>query len=143
MQIIKILLIVVEVMSSVLLIGVILLQKSKDQGMGLAFGAGMGEALFGSRAGNVLTKATVTLGTIFLASTMLLAILFTRNTGTSIIDQRTAPLPQQAQQAAQQPPQQQQQQQAPSQQQPSAPSTTLLPGQNVSESAPAPAPASP
>ncbi|HEY8241394.1 MAG TPA: preprotein translocase subunit SecG [Kiritimatiellia bacterium] len=140
MQLIKILLIVVEVISAVLLIGVILLQKSKDQGMGLAFGAGMGEALFGSRAGNVLTKATVTLGAVFLASTMLLAILFTRNTATSIIDQRTAPLP--AQSSAPAP--EQQSQQVPMQQQPapSAPATTLLPGQNVSETpAPEPAPA--
>ena len=45
-------------------------------GPGLAFGAGAGESLFGARAGNVLSKATVVLGIVFLASTLFLGILF-------------------------------------------------------------------
>ena len=51
------LLLVVEVVSAFLLILIILAQKSKDQGLGMAFGGGMGESLFGSRAGNVLTRS--------------------------------------------------------------------------------------
>ena len=39
MGIIKILLIVIEVVCSILLIGLILLQRAKGDGMGLAFGA--------------------------------------------------------------------------------------------------------
>jgi preprotein translocase subunit SecG len=93
MEILKVLLVVVEVVSCLLLVGVILLQKSKSEGLGLAFGSGMGETLFGSRAGNVLTKITVTLGLVFLGTTAILGILFTRSHETSIIDQRTAPLP--------------------------------------------------
>ena len=48
------LLVVVEIVSAVLLIGVILIQKTKSQGMGLAFGSGMGESLFGAQIGNVI-----------------------------------------------------------------------------------------
>ena len=68
MSIITTLLLVVEVISALLLIVVILAQKSKDQGLGMAFGGGMGESLFGSRAGNVLTRMTITLTVVFLAS---------------------------------------------------------------------------
>ena len=74
----------IEVVSCVLLIGVILLQKSKGQGVGLAFGSGMGEAMFGSRVGNVLTKATVVLAIVFLANTTLLALLGARKPDTSV-----------------------------------------------------------
>jgi preprotein translocase subunit SecG len=94
MGILRILLIVVEVATSLLLIGVILLQKTKSEGLGLAFGSGMGETLFGSRAGNVLTKITVTLAMVFLANTTILGVLFTNAHETSIMDQRlsTAPM---------------------------------------------------
>ena len=72
----KALFIVVEVLCCLLLIGIILLQKSKNEGLGLAFGAGAGESLFGARAGNVLSKATVVLGIVFMATTLLLGVLF-------------------------------------------------------------------
>ena len=69
-------LLIVEVLAAFLLIVVILAQKSKDQGLGMAFGSGMGESLFGSRAGNVLTRMTVTLASVFMVTTILLGILF-------------------------------------------------------------------
>lgn len=94
MGILRVFLIVIEVLASLLLIGVILLQKSKSEGLGLAFGSGMGETLFGSRAGNVLTKITVTLALVFLANTALLGVLFTNAHETSIMDQRLSSLPQ-------------------------------------------------
>jgi preprotein translocase subunit SecG len=75
MGILRSLLIIIEVLSSFLLVAVILIQKTKSEGLGLAFGSGMGETLFGSRAGNVLTKATIGLAVIFLGNTLLLAIL--------------------------------------------------------------------
>lgn len=71
-------LLIVEVLSAFLLIVVILAQKSKDQGLGMAFGSGMGESLFGSRAGNVLTRMTITLAVVFMLTTMVLGILFAR-----------------------------------------------------------------
>lgn len=69
------LLVFVELLVSLLLIAVILVQKTKSQGIGMAFGAGMGESLFGSQVGNVLTKTTVILAAVFLVNTTLLAIL--------------------------------------------------------------------
>ncbi len=76
MEILRGLLVVVEALLSFLLIAVILLQKSREVGMGLAFGQQFGETFLGSRAGNVLTRATVWLMSLFLANTVLLAMLF-------------------------------------------------------------------
>ena len=86
----KALFIVVEVLSCLLLIGLILLQKSKSEGLGLAFGAGAGESLFGARAGNVLSKATVVIGIIFMANTLFLGVLFAQKDKT-LMEQAPAP----------------------------------------------------
>ncbi|HPC58477.1 MAG: preprotein translocase subunit SecG [Kiritimatiellae bacterium] len=88
-------LLIVEVLAAFLLIVVILAQKSKDQGLGMAFGGGMGESLFGSRAGNVLTRMTVTLAVVFMVTTILLGILFARGStgGGSVMDRADRQLP--------------------------------------------------
>jgi preprotein translocase subunit SecG len=86
LMLLKVLLMLVEIVAGGLLIGVILLQKSKDEGLGLAFGVGMGETLFGSRAGNVLTKITIGLATVFLVNTVLLGILYARGRTSSLVD---------------------------------------------------------
>ena len=78
MSILISLLLIVEVLSAFLLVVVILAQKSKDQGLGMAFGSGMGESLFGSRAGNVLTRMTITLAAVFMLTTIVLGILFAK-----------------------------------------------------------------
>ncbi len=72
----KALFIVILALSCLMLIGLVLLQRSKGEGLGLAFGAAAGESLFGARAGNVLSKATVILGVVFMASTLILGVLF-------------------------------------------------------------------
>jgi preprotein translocase subunit SecG len=91
------LLIVVEVICCLMLIGLVLLQKSKSEGLGMAFGAGAGESLFGARAGNVLSKATVVLGIVFLANTLVLGVLFAQNENESSIgkqlQQSAGPVP--------------------------------------------------
>ncbi len=88
-------LLIVEVLAAFLLIVVILAQKSKDQGLGMAFGSGMGESLFGSRAGNVLTRMTITLASVFMVTTILLGILFARGAtgGGSVMDQADREMP--------------------------------------------------
>ncbi len=88
MVIIRSLLLIVEVLVSIMLIGLILLQKSKGGGLGVAFGGGGEGSMFGSRTGNVLTKATIILGVVFLVNTLFLGILFTRGVtaGPSAID---------------------------------------------------------
>ena len=81
--ILKSVLLIVEVLSAFLLVVVILAQKSKDQGLGMAFGSGMGESLFGSRAGNVLTRMTITLAAVFMLTTIVLGVLFAKGKGGS------------------------------------------------------------
>ncbi len=91
MIILRSILMAVEVICSVLLIAVILLQKSKSEGLGLAFGAGVGESLFGSRAGNVLTRITVVLSTVFLLNTLGLAVIFSGARARSLMHRYAAP----------------------------------------------------
>ena len=96
MSFFQICLLVFEGLCSVTLIGLVLIQKSKSEGLGLAFGSGGGgDSLFGSRAGNVLTKATVTVAIIFLLNTILLAVLFGHQHQQSLVDKyvKDAPAP--------------------------------------------------
>lgn len=78
------------ILDAALLMGVVLLQDSKGQGLGGAFGGGggqLGSAVFGGRgAADFLTKATTWLGTGFLV----LAIVITlyrqeRTTASSLL----------------------------------------------------------
>ncbi len=86
MVVIRTLLIILEAACSLALIGLILLQKSKDGGLGLAFGSGGGDSLFGARAGNVLTKATVVISAVFLLNTLILGMLFAGSASESLMD---------------------------------------------------------
>lgn len=90
-MLIKIILIGVEVICSLCLIGLILLQQSKSEGLGLAFGAGMGESLFGSRAGNILTKLTIIFAVVFMANTVLLALVFSGEHTQSLMGSQMRP----------------------------------------------------
>lgn len=63
---------VVEVIVCLLLALVVMLQKPKEGGLG-GLAGGMGEAVFGANAGNVLIKVTAWLGAIFLINTLALA----------------------------------------------------------------------
>ena len=62
-----------EFLVCLMLIGIILIQRSKGQGAGLSFGGGA-EAIFGAHMGNVLTRFTVILGIVFLVNTTVLAV---------------------------------------------------------------------
>ena len=84
---------VIEVVVCLLLAGVVLLQKPKEGGLGGVIGGGMAEAAFGADAGNVLIKATVVLGAIFLLNTLALA-RFTSTVNTkSVMSSVEAPAP--------------------------------------------------
>jgi preprotein translocase subunit SecG len=77
---------VLEVLVSLLLGGIILLQKPKDGGLGVSFGGGMGESLFGgAQMGNILTKGTVILAAVFLLNTLILSRL-TSSSGKSVME---------------------------------------------------------
>lgn len=73
-------LIVLEILVSILLTLVILVQPSKSGGGlgGALGGGGMSEQLFGARTGNVLTKATIVLASVFLLNTIGLAVIYSR-----------------------------------------------------------------
>ncbi len=78
MQILMAFLMFLEIFVCALLLVVILIQRSKGQGIGMSFGSGTGEALFGAQMGNVLTRITVILAVIFLVNTLLLSTLSSR-----------------------------------------------------------------
>ena len=90
------LLYVVEVIVCLLLALVVMLQKPKEGGLGGVIGGGMGEAVFGADAGNVLIKVTIWLGTIFLVNTLALARLTSTIHSKSIMANEAAPIQQPA-----------------------------------------------
>ena len=65
--------VVLLVIVSLCLIGVVLIQSGRGAGLSGAFGMGEGQAVFGSRAGDVLTKATE----VFAIAFMVLCLLVT------------------------------------------------------------------
>ncbi|MBV8143349.1 MAG: preprotein translocase subunit SecG [Verrucomicrobia bacterium] len=72
------LLLSILVIVCILLTLVVLMQRPKNEGLGAAFGSGMTENIFGAQTATVLTKATVYLGCIFFAVTLLLTVLTAR-----------------------------------------------------------------
>ena len=74
MSILVVFLYALVVVLSLLLIGIVLIQPAKSGGMGAAFG-GIGESVFGAKAGSHLTKATVVMTALFFAITLILAAL--------------------------------------------------------------------
>ncbi len=78
-----------EAIVCLLLIGIVLIQRSKGQGVGLSFGGGA-EAVFGAQMGNVLTRTTVVLGAIFLFNTAVLAVLKPTSRGASLSERMTS-----------------------------------------------------
>lgn len=93
MTVLKVVLLFIEIVSCLLLVVLVLLQRSKSEGLGLAFGSEMGESLFGARAGNVLVKATVWLGIVFLVNTTVLAKIYTSHTSRSLLSGSSVPAP--------------------------------------------------
>ena len=81
MYILTVFLYVMIVVVALLLIALILIQPSKSGGMGATFG-GIGESVFGDKAGSHLTKTTVVLTTIFFVIALTLAAFIGRGAGT-------------------------------------------------------------
>ncbi|MGI5870084.1 MAG: preprotein translocase subunit SecG [Kiritimatiellia bacterium] len=79
-----------EAVICVMLIGIVLIQRSKGQGVGLSFGGGA-EAVFGAQMGNVLTRTTVILAAIFIVNTTLLVVLRPKGRSRSVAE-RFAPV---------------------------------------------------
>jgi preprotein translocase subunit SecG len=89
------LVVVVQVLSALVIIGLVLLQHGKGADMGAAFGSGASGSLFGATgSSNFLSKSTAVAAAIFFASTLALAYFGnTRHvsTGTSLMDRVAVP----------------------------------------------------
>lgn len=72
------LLIAVNILVSILLIFVILLQRPKNEGLGAAFGGDTASNIFGAQTTNVLANITRWLGGIFMVLTLVISILYSR-----------------------------------------------------------------
>jgi preprotein translocase subunit SecG len=88
-----VLLTVLHIIVSIALIIAVLLQKGKGAEIGASFGGGSSQTLFGSRgSGNFMTKATAVIGTIFMLTSLSLAVMSTNVVGGSVVEE----LPEQA-----------------------------------------------
>ncbi len=94
------LLFVLQVLVSVALIGLILIQHGKGADAGAAFGSGSSSTVFGSSgSASFLTKITTGLAIVFLGNSLFLAYLATQNiqtVPTSLLDQPGIVMEQQA-----------------------------------------------
>ncbi len=86
MSVLIAILVTFHVLVCLLMVGVVLMQRPKNEGLGAAFGGGMTENIFGAQTTHVLQKFTVWLGIVFFALTLVLAILYAkRGTGETAI----------------------------------------------------------
>jgi len=83
MGVLGIVLLVFFVMVAVILVFLVLIQNEEGEGLGGIFAGGSGSA-FGSRSGNVLTRATTVLGALFLVISLGLALLNRSPTGSGV-----------------------------------------------------------
>ncbi len=74
MNVLLTILLAVQMLTAVVMVGLILVQHGKGADMGAAFGSGGSGSLFGaSGSANFLSRTTAVLATLFFASTLLLA----------------------------------------------------------------------
>src|SRR6266851_3213846 len=86
-----ILLFVVHILIALVLVGVVLLQKSEGGALGMG-GGGMSGFMTGRSTSNLLTRTTAILAALFMATSILLVILSSPSKGPrSLIDEGPAP----------------------------------------------------
>jgi preprotein translocase subunit SecG len=69
-------LLVCYVVVSLLMCLIVLMQRSKQEGLGAAFGGGFTESVWGAQTSQVLVKATVILALLFFTISIILARLY-------------------------------------------------------------------
>lgn len=81
----EILLKVTIVLTSLFMIGLVLIQRGKGGGLAGAFGAAGGSSAFGTKSGDVFTRITIYTGLVWVCMAMLLVVVSnaTRGTGGS------------------------------------------------------------
>jgi len=83
MGVLSIALLVFFVIIAILLILLVLVQNDEGSGLGGIFAGGSGSA-FGSRSGNILTKTTTVLGSLFIIISLGLALMNRAPTGAGV-----------------------------------------------------------
>jgi preprotein translocase subunit SecG len=68
-------LLVIHVLVTLALIGVVLIQRSEGGGLGIGGAQGMGSFMTGRGTANLLTRTTAILATVFLALSLVLALM--------------------------------------------------------------------
>ncbi len=95
MQILFTLVAVVQVISALVVIGLVLIQHGKGADMGAAFGSGASGSLFGATgSANFLSRTTAIMAGVFLVSTLALAYIATskpRSVSGGVMDSVTQP----------------------------------------------------
>ncbi len=88
--------IVIHLILAIILVGVILLQRSEGGGLGMGGGGGgMGGFMTGRATANLLTRATAVIAALFMMTSLTLAILAGgERESRSILDQPPAPVEQ-------------------------------------------------
>jgi preprotein translocase subunit SecG len=87
-------LLIIHLFVTIAMIGVVLIQRSEGGGLGIGSSQGMGSFMSGRGTANLLTRATAVLATIFMALSLLLAVLNHRTgAGRSILDTPTPAAP--------------------------------------------------
>ena len=76
-------LLAIHVVVALLVILLVLMQKSSEQGVGAAFGGGMTETVFGAGTTTALVRMTIWCACLLLATTLILAVLYSHRTRTS------------------------------------------------------------
>ena len=111
--------VILHVLASLLLILVVLLQSGKAGDLASAFGGAGSQAAFGARGtATLLTKATTVFAILFMISSLGLALLSIRSSGSSVMERVPYPeqsRPDETQQESPAPPQEPAQEAAPEQ----------------------------
>jgi preprotein translocase subunit SecG len=82
-------LLTIHIIACVAMIVTILLQRSEGGGLGLGTGGGVGGLMTGRGAANALTRTTVIFATIFISTSITLALMAKANRGTPSIIPRS------------------------------------------------------
>jgi preprotein translocase subunit SecG len=88
----------VQILSALVMIGLVLIQHGKGADMGASFGSGASGSLFGATgSANFLSRSTAVCAAVFFACTLALAFVSndrgSRNTGGSVLDRPAAGAP--------------------------------------------------
>ncbi|MEM6912150.1 MAG: preprotein translocase subunit SecG [Verrucomicrobiota bacterium] len=84
-----------QILVSLLMVGIIMMQRPRQEGLGAAFGDAAANQMFGAQTTNVLQKGTVYFAVFFFLNSAVMATILTHREDTSEIDDvlRNAPAP--------------------------------------------------